>query len=65
MRDLFRRIILILAAAGLTLSASGCREDERGRPLTKQKGVYEGKADEKLDDQQRSDLRLRAAGQKF
>jgi len=44
---------------------SGCRDDEQGRPMVKQKGVYEGPADEKLDEGRLSDLRSRAAGQQF
>lgn len=49
----------------LAIGITACREDERGRPLTKQKGVYEGPPDEKLAEDRLEDLRLRAAGQKF
>jgi hypothetical protein len=60
-----RRALLAVAIVGLAASTSGCREDEQGRPMTKQKGVYEGQADEKLDEGQLSDLRSRSAGQRF
>ncbi|MEZ5934359.1 MAG: hypothetical protein R3F54_20945 [Alphaproteobacteria bacterium] len=50
---------------GLSLIAAACREDEQGRPMVKQKGVYEGRADEKLGDERVMDLRSRAAGQQF
>ncbi len=65
MRDRSSRIVLIVAMISLAIGITACREDERGRPLTKQKGVYEGPPDEKLAEDRLEDLRLRAAGQKF
>lgn len=48
---------LILAlAAGL----SACRESEQGRPLKLEPGVYTGKKDAKLTEQQVEALRERA-----
>lgn len=60
-----KRALLVMVVVGLSMGAAGCREDEQGRPMVKQKGVYEGPADEKLGDDSLSDLRSRAAGQKF
>ena len=60
-----KQALLAMAVVGLSMSVAGCREDEQGRPMVKQKGVYEGQADEKLDEGQLSDLRSRTSGQKF
>jgi hypothetical protein len=51
-----------LAVALLVLLASslaGCREAEQGRTLDFNKGVYQGRADEKLGAEQTKDLRER------
>ena len=50
---------------GICLAAAGCREEEQGRPMVQEKGAYAGPEDEKLDDEQRSTLRSRTAGQRF
>ncbi len=65
MKDLLGRAALALAIVGLAIGLSACREEERGRPMTKQKGVYEGPVDEKLAEERLEELRQRAAGQKF
>ncbi|MGI9489708.1 MAG: hypothetical protein ACR2RF_28230 [Geminicoccaceae bacterium] len=57
--------LLATAAVGLSLGLVGCRDDEQARPMVKQKGVYEGVADEALPEDRLEDLRSRAAGQKF
>jgi hypothetical protein len=54
-----------LAIAGIALVALGCREEEQNRPLTYDKGTYQGQPDPALSDQQVEMLRQRAAGQKF
>jgi hypothetical protein len=54
-----------LAIVGIALLVQGCREDERNRPLTYDKGTYQGQPDPALSDQQVEMLRQRAAGQKF
>jgi len=56
---------MIAAMIGLSLGTAGCRDDEQGRPMVKQKGVYEGSADEALTAERLLDLRSRTAGQKF
>ena len=65
MRNGAKRALLAAAMIGLSLATIGCREDEQGRPMVKQKGVYEGPADEALGEERLLDLRSRTAGQKF
>ena len=60
-----KRALLVATIAGLAMGISGCREDEQGRPMVKQKGLYEGQADETLSNDTREALRSRTAGQKF
>ena len=38
---------------------AGCQESKNGIPFIKEKGVYDGKADESLDDETRQQLRRR------
>lgn len=54
-----------LAIAGLALATQGCREDEQNRPLTYDKGTYQGQPDQRLSPEQVDTLRQRSAGQKF
>ena len=54
-----------LAITGIALVAQGCREDEQNRPLTYDKGTYQGQPDEALGEEQVEALRQRSAGQKF
>ena len=65
MKDFSGRVFLTLAIVSLAIGITACREDEQGRPMTKQKGVYEGPVDEKLAEDRLEDLRQRASGQKF
>lgn len=59
-----KRMFLIFVLCGLT-ALTGCREAEQGRPLVKEKGVYEGPADTKVSDATLHKLRHRAARQGF
>ena len=54
-----------LALAGIVLMAQGCREEEQNRPLTYDKGTYQGQPDPALTEQQVEALRQRTTGQKF
>ena len=54
-----------LAIVGIALLAQGCREEERNRPLTYDKGTYQGQPDPALSGEQVEMLRQRAARQKF
>ena len=65
MRDRWGRAFLVLTMISLGTGITACRKDEQDRPMTKQKGVYEGPVDEKLAEDRLEDLRLRASGQKF
>ncbi|MEL6962109.1 MAG: hypothetical protein AAFO01_05085 [Pseudomonadota bacterium] len=60
-----KQALLIAAIVGVAMGISGCREDEQGRPMVKQKGLYEGQPDETLSEDTRSALRARTEGQKF
>jgi hypothetical protein len=53
------------AIVGIALVAQGCREDEQSRPLTYDKGTYQGQRDEALTDEQVDTLGQRSARQKF
>jgi hypothetical protein len=53
------------AIVGIALVAQSCREDEQSRPLTYDKGAYQGTTDEALSDEQVDTLRQRSARQKF
>jgi hypothetical protein len=54
-----------LAIVGIALVAQSCREDEQSRPLTYDKGTYQGQQDEALTDEQVHTLGQRSARQKF
>ena len=54
-----------LALAGIVLMAQGCREEEQNRPLTYDKGTYQGQPDPALTEQQVEALRQRTTGQTF
>ena len=56
---------ICLALAGIVLMAQGCREEEQNRPLTYDKGTYQGQPDPALTEQQVEALRQRTTGQKF
>ena len=59
------RLVLAVAAAVSVLVVSACREEEQGRILIQEKGVYQGQADEPLDEEQLRELRFRTSLQKF
>lgn len=58
-------VLLVLITIGLGLGLASCREDELGRPLVKEKGVYEGPVDEAIGEETLEMLRSRTAGQQF
>lgn len=62
-----KRARLPLLLGGLLfagLAISGCRSEEQSRPLTFEKGTYQGQKDQKLTDEQLSELRQRANAQR-
>ena len=64
MTTLLRAAATVAALLALSV-VSGCREAEQDRPLSYNKGVYGGPADESLDDETRRQLRERAKYQNF
>ena len=65
MKNSARKALLMVGMVALVAGVAGCREEEQNRPLVKQKGVYQGVIDEKLDDELVSTLRSRSSGQRF
>ncbi len=59
------RWLWLLGALGFALILQGCRQEEQNRPLSYNKGTYQGPADQALDAQQVDRLRSRAEYQKF
>ncbi|MDP2621551.1 MAG: hypothetical protein Q8P46_15505, partial [Hyphomicrobiales bacterium] len=57
--------LAIIGATILALGLGACREGEQGRPLTYQKGVYQGPQDTPLSDAQLEELRHRGSAQKY
>jgi hypothetical protein len=55
----FKFFLALVLAMGL----AACREAEQNRPLVHEPGVYKGKPDTKLDEQQREVLRQRTRRQ--
>ncbi len=55
------KLIPIVAGAGLVMALAACDESEQGRVLRYEKGTYLGKPDSQLTEQQREELRSRAA----
>ena len=51
-----------LLVAGLAIG--GCRKDEQNRTLEFEKGTYLGKSDQQLTNEQLTELRHRAEGQR-
>ncbi|MEM9625476.1 MAG: hypothetical protein AAGA21_04525 [Pseudomonadota bacterium] len=65
MKNGAKRALLMSMAVGLVIGATGCRDEEQARPMVKQKGIYEGSADEPIAEDLEEELRSRAASQKF
>jgi hypothetical protein len=55
-----RKLIPVVAGAGLVLALAACDEAEQGRILRYEKGTYLGPTDTELSDRQREELRSRA-----
>ena len=48
MRHILTKSALVLAIAAVALGTSACREEEQGRLLSYEKGIYLGKSSEQL-----------------
>ena len=59
------RAATIGAAIVAVSSLAGCRDEEQGRPLSYEKGVYQGALDEPIDEETRRELRDRIKHQSF
>ncbi|MCW2236089.1 hypothetical protein [Azospirillum canadense] len=59
-----RMAILLTVALGAALLA-GCNDEEQGRAVHLDKGVYKGAADTRLAPEQVDALLQRSAGQRF
>lgn len=57
-------VVALVAAIGM-IGLAGCREDEKGRIINLEQGVYKGNPDTALDDGQVDELRSRAARQQY
>ena len=60
----YRRLAAVVGLVALAALA-GCRESEQGRPLTYDKGVYQGKPDDGLTAGTLDALRQRAQHQSY
>lgn len=54
-----------LLVATFAIGLTGCRDSEQDRPLMYEKGVYGGKPDTELSEEQRRELQFRGQNQKF
>lgn len=59
------RGLAIVGATILALGLGACRESEQDRPLSLEKGVYQGQQDTRLSDVQLRELQHRAGEQKY
>ncbi|MEQ8818461.1 MAG: hypothetical protein RLO51_10570 [Thalassobaculum sp.] len=60
----YRRLAAVAGLVAL-VALAGCREDEQDRPLSYDKGVYQGKADDALPEGTSDVLRQRAQHQSY
>jgi len=59
------RGLAIIGATVLALGLGACRESEQGRPLSFQKGEYQGQEDTALSDAQLRELQHRGNQQNY
>ena len=59
-----RKLVTVVSTLALMMILSGCAEEEQDRILQYEKGVYLGKADQNLTQEQLQKLVLRANGQR-
>ncbi|MEM8877611.1 MAG: hypothetical protein AAGD23_07035 [Pseudomonadota bacterium] len=60
-----KRLLVLIAAGSVAAMVAGCRENEQGRPLAFDKGVYGGQADQQISDETRKQLQDRVRLQNF
>ena len=57
--------LLVLLILFLSLSLQACKKEEQGRPLSYNKGVYQGNADNSLSGSEVYQLKKRVSGQSW
>ena len=63
-RPRLRRALCLLLPIVVVVALSACREEEQGRSLGYEKGIYQGAVDEGLDPATREALRQRIRNQR-
>ena len=56
---------IVLLILFLSLSLQACKKEEQGRPLSYNKGVYQGNADNALSSSEVYQLKKRVSGQSW
>tara|TARA_X000000368_G_scaffold267261_1_gene211697 strand:+ start:130 stop:327 length:198 start_codon:yes stop_codon:yes gene_type:complete len=56
---------IVLLILFLSLSLQACKKEEQGRPLSYNKGVYQGNADNSLSGSEVYQLKKRVSGQSW
>ena len=57
--------LIVLLILFLSLSLQACKKEEQGRPLSYNKGVYQGNADNALSGSEVYQLKKRVSGQSW
>ena len=57
--------LIVLLIFFLSLSLQACKKEEQGRPLSYNKGVYQGNADNSLSGSEVYQLKKRVSGQSW
>ena len=57
--------LIVLLILFLSLSLQACKKEEQGRPLSYNKGVYQGNADNSLSGSEVYQLKKRVSGQSW
>ena len=61
----FSQKIIVLLILFISLSLQACKKEEQGRPLSYNKGVYEGNAVSNLSGSEVYNLKKRVSGQSW
>jgi len=61
----YSKKIIALLIIFLSLSLQACKKEEQGRPLSYNKGVYQGNADNTLSVSEVYNLKKRVSGQSW
>ena len=61
----YSKKIIVLLILFLSLSLQACKKEEQGRPLSYNKGVYHGNADNTLTGSEVYNLKKRVSGQSW